>query len=56
MGGIFQLFGGRCGDFQERAITHILTLVVTLGTVIAPVGVSFSLLMCYNESILKLKI
>ena len=30
------------------ATAHFLTFVVSLGTVIVPVGVSFSLLMCYN--------
>ena len=31
-------------------------LMVDLRTVMAPIGVSFSLLMCYNECILRLNI
>ena len=45
MGGVFQLFWGRGGDFQELG-HHFLTFMVGLGTVMVPVGVSFSLLMC----------
>ena len=33
-----------------------LTFVVSLGTIMVPVGVSFSLLTCYNEHILSLKV
>ena len=29
---------------------HFLTFIVSFGTVIAPVGVSFSLLVCYNRA------
>lgn len=47
---------GRAGDFQELGCLHFLTFVVDLGTVKAPVGMSFSLLMCYNERILRLKV
>ena len=32
------------------------SLKVSLGTVLAPLGVSFSLLVCYNERILRIKI
>ena len=35
---------------------HFLTFMVGLGTVMAPVGVSFRLLMCCNEHILRLKV
>ena len=44
MAGLFQLFWGRGGDFQELATTHFLVFWWCLGTVIAPLGVSFSLL------------
>ena len=32
------------------------SLMVSLGTVMAPLGVPFSLLMCYNQCILRIKI
>ena len=32
------------------------SLMVSLGTVTVPLGVSFSLLMCYSEQILKIKV
>ena len=47
MGGVFQLFWGRGGNFQK--LGHFLTFLVGLGIVMAPVDVSFSLLVCYNE-------
>ena len=40
---------------RNWATAHFLVFMVSLGTVMAPVGVSFSLLMCYNEHILRLK-
>ena len=46
MGGIFQLFWGRGGDFKELGHHPLLgLLMVDLGTVMAPLGMSFSLLM-----------
>ena len=37
------------GISRNWATAHFLTLMVSLGTVMASVGVSFSLLMCYSE-------
>ena len=57
MGGVFQLFWGRGRDFQKLGHCPLFDLyIVGLRTVMAPVGVSFSLLMCYNEAILRLKV
>ena len=33
---------------RNWATAYFLTFVVSLGTVMVPVGVSFGLLMCYN--------
>ena len=38
------------------ATAHFVTFLVVLGTVVVPVGVSFSILRCYNDHILKLKV
>ena len=46
MGGLFQPFWERGGDFQELGPVLVL----------APLGVSFSLLACYNELIPKIKV
>ena len=56
MGGVFQLFWGRGGDFQELGHCPLFDLSGWPSTVLAPVGVSFSLPMCYNERILRLKV
>ena len=56
MGGVFKLFWGRVGISRNWATAHCLTFRVSLGTVMVSVGVSFSLLMCYNERILRLKV
>ena len=56
MGGVFQIFGGRSGDFQELGHYPLLTLMVDHGTVMVPVDVSFSLLICYDEGILRFSI
>ena len=56
MGGIFELFWGRGRSFQELGHCLLLTFVVGLTTVTAPVAVSCSVLMCYNELILRLKV
>ena len=45
MGGVFQLFWEGAGISRNWATAHFLTLMVGLGTVMAPLGVSFSLLM-----------
>ena len=51
MGGVFQLFQEGVGISRNWATAHFLILMVSLGTVIAPVGVSFSLLMsAYTEA------
>ena len=56
-GGLFQLFWGRGGDFQELGHHPLFwSLMVSLGTGTVPLGVSFSLLMCYNECTLRIKI
>ena len=44
------------GISKNWATTYYLTFYGGLGTVMAPVGVSFSILMCYNECILRLKV
>ena len=44
------------GISQNWATVHFLTFMIGLGTVMVPMGVSFSLLMCYNECILRLKV
>ena len=49
-------FGEGVEISRNWAPAHFLTLMVGLGTVMTPVGVSFSLLMCYNERILRLKV
>ena len=56
MGGILALFWGRGRSFQELGHCLLLTFVVGLRTVMAPVAVSCSMLMCYNELILRLKV
>ena len=56
MGGVFQLIQEGAGISRNWATTHFLIPMVSLGTVMVPVGVSFSLLMCYRERILRLKV
>ena len=56
MGGVFQLFLEGAGISRNWATAHFLILMVGLKTVMAPVGVSFSLLMCYDKRILRLKV
>ena len=56
MGGVFQLFQEGAEISRNWATAHFLILMVGLGTVMAPVGVSFSLLMCYSERILRLNV
>ena len=38
-----------------EAAVHLLTFMVSLGTVMVPVGVSFSTLTCCNEQALRVK-
>ena len=38
------------------ATAHFLIFLVDLGTVMVPVGVSFSMMMCYSKLILRLKV
>ena len=56
MGGVFQLFWEGVGISRKWGTAHFFILMVGLGTVMAPVGVSFNLLMCYSEHILRLKV
>ena len=49
-------FGEGVGISRNWVTAHFLTFMVNLGTVMAPVGVSFSVLMCYSERILRLKV
>lgn len=43
------------GGFQELGYHPLADAMVSLGTVMAPVGVSFSLLICYNDHITEAK-
>ena len=43
------------GTSKNGATAYFLTFIVDFGTVMVPVHVSFSRLMCYNEHILRLK-
>ena len=52
----FQLFREGVGISRNWATAHFLILMVGLGTVMVPVGVPFSLLICYSECILRLKV
>ena len=49
MGGIFWLFWGKGWGFPGIGPPPTLTFMVSLGTVLAPVVVSFTLMMCYKE-------
>ena len=53
VGGLFHLFQEGAGISRNWATTHFLILMVDFGTVMAPVGVSFSLLICHSERILR---
>ena len=48
--------GKEVGIFWNWATAHLLTFMVGLGTVLVPVVVSFTLLLCYNECALRLKV
>ena len=54
-GEIFQLFWGRGENSRNWAIAYFLVSMVGPGTVMASMGMSFSLLICYNECILRLE-
>ena len=49
-------FGEAVEISRNWAVDHFLTFKVCLGIVVAPLSVSFSLLMCYNECILRLRV
>jgi len=50
-------FGGRGRHFQELGHCPVFwPLMVSLGTAMAPVSMSFSMLMCYNEHVMSFKI
>ena len=53
---ITAILGKEYGDSHELGPSHFLTLMVSLGTVTVPVGVSLCLLMCYSEHVLRLKV
>ena len=53
---LFQLFWGRGRYFQELGPTHFWPLIVSLETVMVLMDVSFSLLMDYDDRILRLKV
>ena len=55
-GGSIPAILGRGRDFQELGHHPLFDHYGLLRTVMEPVGVSFSLLMCYNERILRLKV
>ena len=44
------------GMSRNCVTTHFLMFMVGPGSVMVPVGVSFSLLVCYNEHMLRLKV
>ena len=50
MGRIFHNFGEGVGISKNWATACFFTFMVGLGTVMAPLGVLFSVLMCYNEA------
>ena len=50
------VLGAKMRISRNWATVHFLAFVVGLGTVMALVGVSFSLLMFYDECILRLKV
>ena len=48
---------GEAVEISRNWVTaHFLIFMVDLGTVMMLVGVSSSLLMCYNERVLRLKV
>ena len=50
------VLGDKMQISRNWATVHFLTFVVGLGTLMALVGVSFTLLMFYDECILRLKV
>ena len=50
------ILGKRMEISRNWATAHFLTFMVSLGTVMVPVDVSLSLLMCYNECMLRFKV
>lgn len=49
VGGLFQLSWKKGGELQELGHPSFLVFYGDLGTIMAPVGVSFKVLMYYNE-------
>ena len=49
-------FGEGVGISRIWPTTHFLIFIVGLGTVMVPMSPSFSLLVCYNECMLRLKV
>ena len=50
------ILGKRMEISRNWATAHFLTFMVSLGSVMVPVCVSLSLLICYNKCILRLKV
>ena len=53
MGGLFHLFWGKSGDFQDLGHAHSLVFWQCLGTVMTPLGVSFHLLIEHQGLVLS---
>ena len=56
MGGIIQLFRRKSRGFQKLGHCPLFDLYSQPWTPVAPVGVSWSSLMCYNERVLGIKV
>ena len=57
MGGLFQLFGETGGEISRNWPSPTFgSLMVSLGAVMAPLVVLFSLLLCYDDHILRIKV
>ena len=57
MGGLFRLFGGRGRDFQELGHCPLFGLLWSVSELSqAPVGELFSMLIHYNEHIMRFKV
>ena len=53
---VWAISEGKSGDFSRNwATTHCGHFIFDLGTIMGPAVVSFNLLMCHNEHILRLK-
>ena len=56
MGGVFQLFGEKGGDFPGIGSRSLFDLYGRPWDYHGACGCVFSLLMCYNEHVLRLKV